>query len=134
MTELEKWIDDATRENNLSLRVLPSALAIKIVNTVKERFVKDNPRVWWLSLQTSFVSVSSVNVSIKDVVPNGNGLVYFIPETERTYLPVYYTKPNDIEVLRRECPPFEYYVTDESFEWLLIETDHDEFIIAKLSA
>lgn len=130
MTEIEKWIEEASEENALNLSMLTSLSAAEVVNAIKGRFVKGNPRVWWLSLQTPFTSVSSVGVNIADIVPTRNELVYLIPETEAANLPVYHVKPGDIEVLRRECPPFEYYVTDDSLEWLLIETDHDEFIIA----
>lgn len=130
MTEIEGWIAEVSKGNALNLSALSLSSAAKVVSATKGRFVKGNPRVWWLSLQTPFTSVSSVDVNIADVVPTRNELVYLIPETEAANLPVYHVKPGDIEVLRRECPPFEYYVTDDSLEWLLIETDHDEFIIA----
>ena len=131
MSEIEIWIEEAVRNGEADFRKLSSIAAAEIVRLVKSKYVKGDPRVWWLSLKAPSFAVSSVGVDFVDVVPGSLEKVYLIPETDDERLPVYQGGPADIDFIRRECPPFEYYVTDESFEWLVIETDHDEFITAK---
>ena len=44
-------------------------------------------------------------------------------------LAVYDLTPDEVELIRKNCPLFECYVTDKQVRWLVIESDHDQFIV-----
>lgn len=129
MSEIEDWIQEAAANLGRSFTRCAPGVAEKVVREVREVFVDGNPRVWWLSLKRPFKSVSSVDISILDVLPTKGDKVWFIPETDQNLLPVYDLRPEEVELIRRNCPLFEYYVTDKLYRWIVIETDHDKFII-----
>src|SRR6266536_4390466 len=129
MSEIEEWIQEAA--SNLD-RIFPRCspeISAAVVRKAREAFVNDNPRVWWLDLKRPFKSYSSENRRLVDVLPSPADRVWFIPETDEEALPVYDLSPDDVDLIRNNCPLFEYYVVDKLFRWLIIENDHDEFLV-----
>jgi hypothetical protein len=100
-----------------------------IVAQAREKFVDGDPRVWWLSLKVPATVLDSAHRSFMDVVPNSTERAWFIPEDDTTDLPVYDVTPDEVELLRMNCPLFEYNVVDKLFRWMIVENDHDQFII-----
>lgn len=128
MSEIYAWIQEAALERNLSLAPMGPRASKEIVDKAKQIFVEGEPRVWWLSLSKPHRSISSAAISMLDVLGSGTSL-WFIPETEEDELLAYDTTSDVVEILRNNCPLFEYYVVDKNFQSLLIETDHDQFVL-----
>ena len=133
MSEIVTWIEEAAVELGRSFVRCPKNVAQDVVQEARARFVAGDPRVWWLGLARPCTAYDSQNRSFLDVVPEPTQRVWFIPEDESDALPVYDLLPEDVELIRQNCPLFEYYVTDKCFLWLIVESDHDQFIVCKSS-
>jgi hypothetical protein len=48
-------------------------------------------------------------------MPNAVETAYFIPEDSSNELPMYELSPSEVELVRKNCPPFEYYYVEKSF-------------------
>ena len=130
MTEIELWIADAGKELNHDFVKLSQEESTNIVSRAKEKFVLDDPRSWWMSLRLPYKRYSVLEKAINDLMPGTIEKVWFIPETEEECMPVYELSPSEIQMLRENCPPFEYYVIPKTMKWIMIENDHDEFILS----
>jgi hypothetical protein len=128
--EIEEWIFTALAEKGLSHRKMSVQESAAIVNRGKDKFVFGNPRSWWLSLKVVPEQHSSGDTVISSFVSDGS-LGWFIPETENERLPVYRLSAKEAEWLIQECPFFEYYFLNEGFSILVIENDHDEFLVCR---
>jgi hypothetical protein len=60
-----------------------------------------------------------------------SGLCWLIPDTEEEWLPVYEMDVRQVELLINDCPGFEYYVVGHDFSWLIVETDHDQYMVCR---
>lgn len=83
-----------------------------------------------MSLRLPYKRYSVLEKAINDLMPGTIEKVWFIPETEEECMPVYELSPSEIQMLRENCPPFEYYVIPKTMKWIMIENDHDEFILS----
>jgi len=129
MGEVKQWIEEAGAELGRPFVPCSEDVAKDIVNKSQANFVEGTPRVWWLSLRRPFVSYDSKDRSFLDVIPEPTERVWFIAEDDSKDLPVFDLTPDEVELIRKNCPLFEYYVTDKQFRWLVIESDHDQFIV-----
>jgi hypothetical protein len=131
MSEIVQWIEDAARELGRSFPRCSPEAAKEVVAAARARFVQGNPRVWWLGLSRPHVAYDSKNHSFLDVIPDSSNRVWLIAEDDSEDLPVYDLAPADVDLIRSHCPLFEYYVSDKHFHWLVIESDHDEFLVCQ---
>lgn len=130
-SEITDWIEEAFREHNKSLRRVSEPEASATVRNLMADFVLGNPRVWWLALRHGHSACSSVDHSFEAIAPETDETIWFIPETDEFPLPVYDLSPADVDFIRTNCPLFEYYVADKHGNWIVIENDHDEFIVSR---
>ncbi len=140
MNEIEAEIDGAVGLLGIAeekWRKLSVAQSREICQAAKGRFVVDDPRAWWLDLSQPAESHSypkgDGHQFVHLYVPEGNERCWFIPETEEDELPVYDVCISEVRRVLSECSYFEYYLVDKRFEWLIIENDHNEVIVAKAS-
>lgn len=48
MHEIERWIDQATQKQNLTIRKLPKAEAVRVQSKATSRYIKtSSPSTWW---------------------------------------------------------------------------------------
>jgi hypothetical protein len=124
------WTVEGELEKALNILALPESElrkcndeeAVYVVNIAMETFVKDHPRVWWLSLKTPFNAFSYAQ---GDAYKH---LVEYIPNNEKR---CWFVAIVSIIKLLEECCFFEYYLVDKNFNWLIIENDHNELIVAR---
>ena len=131
MSDITDWIQETGADLAHPFPRCEAALAGRITQLAREKFVIGNPRVWWLSLSRPFVTRDSSNSTFVDILPVPTDRVWFIPEDDSHELPLYDLSPDDVDLIRNNCPLFEYYVLDKKLDWLVIETDHDQFIVCK---
>jgi hypothetical protein len=129
MGDVEVWIEKAAIKLGINIERLEKQAAYAIVNSVKTRYVRGNPRSWWLGLALPFTKYDSSESSLSSVLPAIDGSVFFIPEIDTVDLPVYQLRAAILEPLLAECPYFEYYVAGGMLEWLVIESDHNVFYV-----
>jgi hypothetical protein len=133
MHEIENWIRDAVEQQGISIRKLPREAAIQVQREVTARYVKTNsPCTWWWNFSRPVDENYDRNtVRLSDIIPTSNGLCWFIPDTEQEWLPVYELEVSQIEKLIDDCPGFEYYIVAKDFNWLLVETHHDQYYVCR---
>ena len=129
MSEVELWIEAAAQRLGVDVKRLNEQAANALVSSLKERYVRGNPRVWWLDLAVAFTTHDSSKLRLSSVLPSLDGEALLIPETEGEELPVYQTYAAALEELIVACPYFEYYVAGGKLEWLVIESDHNVFYV-----
>jgi hypothetical protein len=133
MTEIEGWIHDAIASQGIHAEILPPQQAEAITAEARGIFVNGNTRAWWLALKVNADVCSSNDKSLADVLPERKGSCWFIPETEADTLPVYKVPIEDVPKLINESPFFEYYILGQNLDWLVIESDHNEYFVCRLS-
>lgn len=129
--EIADWIEEAFREHHRPLRRLAEPEATETIRQLMADFVRGNPRVWWLALRHGHTAYRSVDNSFEAIAPEVCDSVWFIPETDEFPLPVFDLALSDVDFIRANCPLFEYYVADKKGNWLVIESDHDEFLVSR---
>jgi hypothetical protein len=109
--------------------------AAAIVAKAKDRFVRGSPRSWWYSLKctprTYHYPDGDGFLHLAEHAPPGTGQCWLILETEEKDKPV---AKMEIEVIPRvigELPCIEYYVVDENFSWLMVETHHNAILVCE---
>jgi hypothetical protein len=75
----------------------------------------------------------STKFELTDVLPEGAGKCWFIPETEPKPRPVYLIELAHLPALLNDCPYFEYYVVATDFDWLVSESDHNVYFVCEKS-
>lgn len=132
MTEIEDWIDKGIAVLGISATKITDDRARIIVAKLRRQFVIDEPKMWWwTALRAAPIVYSTDEHTLSSVLPTLDGIGFFVPETEDGRQPVYRLSLSDVERVVHECPFFEYYVSDESFRWLVIESHHNEFYVVK---
>lgn len=100
-----------------------------ILKDIKEKFIVDNPRVWWLSFKKKPQNyVFEDEFQYKRIVNffNKKEVCYFV--TELDDLHVFKASIENIINMINECSFFEYYVINLSLTSLLCETDHGDLL------
>jgi hypothetical protein len=140
MNEIEAEIDSAVDSLGIGIekwRKLPLKESREVCQTAMSQFVIDNPRAWWLALKEPVQSYpypkGDGHQFVHLYIPAEDERCWFIPETEEDELPVYDVYIPEVRRVLSECSYFEYYLVDKRFEWLIIESDHNEVIVAKAS-
>jgi hypothetical protein len=135
--EIDGWIGEAATQLELApgqLRRLDDATAAEVVRRARERFVAGDPDVWWLSLRlpaTSHPAPSDPDDDVRALFPVAVERCFFLPAPGTGAAPlVYELEAEALMPLLGELPFFEYYVLDPDFRWLLVETDHNEILVA----
>jgi hypothetical protein len=130
MTEIERWINEAAVNLKVQLNRLPKETAVEFVKSVRARFVRGNPRVWWLDWALPCVQYDASKATLSELMPKNAGIVFLVPELDDgSELPVYKVPASEVEGLLNECPFFEYYVVEQGQHWLVTETDHGMFFV-----
>jgi hypothetical protein len=130
-TDIENWITGALDSLNLKGRKMTAAKAADIHSHALCEFVAGSPRAWWLSLKTRPTLWSNNDKMLHELVDDKNAQGWFIPETGEDNPPVYRLSANEAELIVRDCPFFEYYFLDEQITVLVIENDHNEFLVCR---
>jgi hypothetical protein len=135
--EIDGWIYEAATQLELApgqLRRLDEANAAEVVRRARERFVAGEPEQWWLALRlptTSHPAPSDPDDDVRALFPVAVERCYFLPAPGAGAAPlVYELEAEALMPLLGELPFFEYYVLDLEFRWLLVETDHNEILVA----
>lgn len=130
MDEIEQWIEEASRNQNIPIRKLTDQDARVVKETAQQRYVKGNPRVWWLDLARPIDEhYDRRSVDLTTVIPSKSGRCWLIPENERR--PVYEVDVTQVQQLLDDCNLFEYNLVARDFSWLVAETDHDMLYICR---
>ncbi len=110
--------------------------AISITNTIAEKYIRDRSFVWWWeSLAGSHVEIGYGDdfswPIIKKIAPNLNQNVYlFVTDDEPEPWSAFNGPLKKIDKLISELWRFEYFITDENFEWLIFDTHHNTVVIS----
>jgi hypothetical protein len=131
MHEIETWITEAARANNLPLRRISPAEGSALVRNAQAIFVEDDPRRWWLSLKLPYTQTTCGEAALTDLLPSTDGTCLLLPETDTADLPVYEVDARHVEALIKDCPYFEYYVLAKDLSWLVAESDHNVFFVCE---
>lgn len=107
----------------------------EIVSLAKERFVRGNPRAWWLALKQPYKTYPYrkgewPDCLMRNVPPNTRSC-WLIIESDSDDYPVYRAAIAEIPNVLGECNFFEYYLVGENCEWLIADTDHNEVIFTE---
>lgn len=110
--------------------------ASSITNKIAKNYINDRSLVWWW--EGLSVSPFEINYGdeyswliIKKIVPNMNQSVYlFVTDDEPEPWPVFNGSLKNIGELISELWRFEYFITDENFEWLIFDTHHNTLVIS----
>lgn len=132
MHEIEEWIEAAIQNDAIEISRLPVEEAQTIVATAIGRFVNGNPRSWWMDLAVPCQRHDSAVASLSAILRPAEMIVYLIPETESESLPAYRGKIIDFDRLIQGCPFFEYYIVPPDMQWLLTESDHNQYVTCGL--
>lgn len=127
MSEAEVWFESAAIRLGVEVKRLESQAAAAVLDSIRARYIRGNPRVWWLGLAVPYVEYDSSRRSLSSILPSIEGTVFFIPEIDDVDLPVYQVRATILEQLIADCPYLEYYVVGAMQEWLIIESDHNVF-------
>lgn len=115
------------------IRLCEKNEALNIFTKAKNIFVKDNPRVWWLSLNVPFESfyyeASDGFKYLGKYISKKETSFWFIPETDEGNILVFETTLNALEEVIGETNFFEYNLVGKNFDWIVIENDHNEIIV-----
>lgn len=130
MSEIAGWLSQASKDLSLELRQLPSSEAGQLYERAKSRYVRGNPRAWWLDLVLPCEQFDSGKTTLSNVVPVRVGKVWLLPETEAEPI-AYEVDIADLERLLAECPYFEYYVLALDLTWLVAESDHNVYFVCR---
>jgi hypothetical protein len=110
--------------------------AREIVQEAQDTFVIGNPRAWWMSLKHPFESfdypLGRGFDKILNHVPTGVQRCWLIPETEEKELRVFDVNVGYMSRLLGLCTYFEYYLVGKTFDWVLIENDHNQIIVSRV--
>jgi hypothetical protein len=128
MAGIETWLADASRNLSIPIRKLTAEDAARVHRQAQAQFVIGNPRVWWLDLKTPYAQYDSSTTSLTNVLPDTDGLVFLIPESDDE-LEVYEIEAGHLEAVLADCPYFEYNVVDCNLRWLVAESDHNVFFV-----
>lgn len=82
MSEVEVRIEEAAIRLGLELERLGNVTAAKVVGQLRERYVRGNPRAWWLDLAVPCTKYDSSNLSLSSVLPSMEGRTFLIPEID----------------------------------------------------
>lgn len=134
MHEIEMWIKQAACKQNINLRRLSDDDARLVEEAARRRYVKGNPRAWWLSLNSVCETYDSRAVEPSTVFPDRSGSCWFLPETDEAHLPVYEVDVTQIQRLLSDCPFFEYNIVSRDFSWLVAESDHNVYFVCRAKA
>jgi len=138
MGEIVKALESAVQTLGLASEVFvrrPAADAEQIVKKARDTFVKNNPRVWWLSLAQPALYFEYPRGDgpqhLVDHIPGDEARCWFIPETEELEWPVYDAEVSHLAAILGECPFFEYYLVGKDVDWLIVENDHNQLVLAR---
>jgi len=110
--------------------------ASSITNKIAKNYINDRSLVWWWEgLSVSHFEINYGDeyswLIIKKIVPNMNQSVYlFVTDDEPEPWPVFNGSLKNIGELISELWRFEYFITDENFEWLIFDTHHNTLVIS----
>lgn len=110
--------------------------AREVAGLAKERFVRGNPRVWWLALKQPheaypYQKEEWPECLMRHVPPKARSC-WLIIESDSDDYPVYKAVISEIPNVLGECGFFEYYLVGEYVEWLIADTDHNEVMFLEL--
>jgi len=139
MNDIEEELNQAAKTLTLSdeefAKCDPES-AKWIAQKAQDTFVLDNPRSWWLSLKYPFDSFDyPEGFGFEDLVrhvPEGEERCWLIPETEKEDPLVFDTKISCITPVLGQCSYFEYYLVGKTFDWLIVENDHNQIIVSRI--
>ena len=110
----------------------------EVLQKIKDKFVKDNPRAWWTHLKYSPSIYEFENntgyLHLEDVAPPFEGSVWFIADEDNELMHLYNLPLEKVKSVIGECRYFEYYVVAEDFSWLIAENDHGCLLLTKAAA
>lgn len=112
------------------------AEAMRVARLTQSQFVVDDPRVWWLGFQALYETVpygSSDDWArrLNALIPLGTDRCMLICDCERDDYLVYEVAVGVVTSLLSECSFFEYYLVDPEFRWIIADTDHNQFLLAR---
>lgn len=134
-TEIEQEIEAAAKRIGIAeprFRRCGADEARVIQQQAMARFVRGEPRAWWLALALPFDVFPYADdglETVKTLVPQGNDHVWFIPETEKPALAVYEGDVEAVLAVLGESFYFEYYLVGKSLDWFIADTDHNEVVV-----
>lgn len=101
-----------------------------LLKLIQNRFVKGNPRVWWLSFKFPFqqVKVEKEDFEYLEISNyfDKDEECYFICELNQ--IRMFKSKIKHIQDVIGECSFFEYYVVNLDLTRLICETDHGDLL------
>ena len=104
----------------------------RILKKIKEVFVSEDPRVWWLSLKyipKSFVFEQEMPYKeITRFFSAEEDIWFVVEDMDANDQLLYKTKVSHVIDIISNCSGFEYNIVSENCEKYLCENDHNEFL------
>lgn len=140
MSSVNQWVEEAIEILHFpaaELQETEAVVVLRLIQEIRQRFIRGNPRAWWLSLKvpfTTYVIENRYDISgsvdyLVEVLPSKESFYFFIPENETGEYRVFQATLSAIKKILLECPFFEYYLLPPNLSWLLCENDHHGEII-----
>ncbi len=133
MTELSEELKAAFELVEINIEEIPNRE--EILQKIKNKFVKGNPRAWWTHLRRSpdvyHFENNTGYLYLENLAPPLTENVFFIVDEDNEIMHLYKIPLKKIKSVIAECRYFEYYVVSEDFSWLIAENDHGDLLFVQ---
>ena len=129
MTELECELKAACKLAVIQTEGIPNRA--EILQTIKDKFVKGDPRAWWTSLnyppQIHEFEGNTGYLHLEELMSSSDEDVWFIADEDNEFMHLYEMPLKKAKDVIGACRYFEYYVVAKDLSWLMAENDHGKY-------
>ena len=110
---------------------VPEHESVKLYQKLRQRFCTSPEAYWWWeSFREEHSSLYFENgkgfLKLIEICPDPEEKVWFVAESSTfPSFPVYQGTVEAIQRVSGECHPFEYYLINKDYRWLVCENHHD---------
>jgi hypothetical protein len=110
--------------------------AAELADAVAKTYLQDRSRVWWWEGLSNRPTVFEYGDElswpyVQSIVQNENQKIYlFVTDDDPEPWPVFTGSVVDIGRLLAELWRFEYFLTDQSFSWVIFDTHHNTIMVS----
>lgn len=122
--------------NNNSIEELSHEDSLNAIGVVADKFIKDRKRVWWWEtlLETPAILPYEGNDGISLLLSMVNDakttVLLYITDDEIGPWPVFRGNLREIAEMILQLRFFEYFISDESFSWLIFDTHMNSLVVS----
>jgi hypothetical protein len=107
----------------------------KLLDHIKQTFVKGNPRAWWTSFKKKPAILHSGDnegyLDLDAFVPSNSKDGWFVIDERNEDKLLFFVPLHSIPQIIRACRFFEYYIVSSEFSWLIAENDHGDILFVE---